>query len=150
MGVAWFKHSESILKDLIIALALALVFYVAGFSWIQHLRLAKGPWEVAFVSDASGQPAIVITQRALKISQTVRFADERIKANLQTDVQFREAVTSLPFGEMMLQDPLYLPGTATMRLFGHVVELLPRTLIIDDKEQAWGSGRDIVVHRRVG
>ena len=138
--------SEKLGKHLLVAAILAVAFYVCAFAFIQHLRVFKGPWDVAFVSDSTGQPSIVIAQRRLNILQTVRFAGARIdRTNLQAEVQFREAVTTLPFGEMLLQDPLYLPGTATMRLFGHVVELLPRTLIIDDKEYAWRSGKDVVV-----
>jgi hypothetical protein len=149
--VAWFRHSESIIKDLVIVLVLSVLFYVAGFAWIQHRRVAKGPWEVTFVSDSAGQPSILIAQRTLNISQKLEFPDVRIhRANLDVGVKFGEAVTNLPFGEMMFQDPLFLPGTATMRLFGHVVELLPRVLIIDDQEQAWGSGREIVIHGRTG
>jgi hypothetical protein len=149
--VAWFKHSENIVKDLAIALVLALVFYVAGFTWIQHWRVAKGPWDVTFASDARGRPSILILQRKLNISQRLEFPDERIDhPNLDVGVQFREAVTKLPFGEMMFQDPLFLPGTATMRLFGHVVELMPRVLTIDDKEHSWGAGKEIVIHHPTG
>jgi hypothetical protein len=46
----------------------------------------------------------------------------------------------LPFGELLYQDPTFLPGTVTMRLFGHVVELLPRVLTVDKKEYPWQSG----------
>jgi len=147
--VSWFKNSESLLKDLAVALVLSLLFYMAGFAWIEHRRVVKGPWEVEFVSDAAGQPSILITQRTLHISQRLRFADQRInRTNLDVAMQFRQTVTNLPFGEMMFQDALFLPGTATLRLFGHVVELLPRVLIIDDKEQAWGSAQDVVLPPR--
>ncbi len=149
--MAWFNHSESIAKDLLVALVLSLLFYAAGFSWIQHRRVVKGPWEVVFVTDAAGRPSVFITQRTLNISQKLQFPDERIgRANLQAGVRFTEAVTNLPFGEMVFQDPLFLPGTATMRLFGHVVELLPRVLIIDNKERAWRTGGDIVIRHGTG
>jgi hypothetical protein len=36
-----------------------------------------------------------------------------------------------------------LPGTVTLRLFGHEIELLPRVLIIDRKEHPWKAGDTI-------
>jgi hypothetical protein len=38
---------------------------------------------------------------------------------------------------------MYLPGTVTLELFGHEIELLPRVLIIDRKEHPWKSGTTI-------
>jgi hypothetical protein len=40
---------------------------------------------------------------------------------------------------MIFQDPTFLPGTVTMRLFGHQIELLPRVLTIDREEYPWHS-----------
>ena len=36
-----------------------------------------------------------------------------------------------------------MPGTVTMDLFGHEVELLPRTLIVNKKEVPWKSNTAI-------
>jgi hypothetical protein len=46
---------------------------------------------------------------------------------------------------LIFQDPTFLPGTVTIRLFGHVVEFLPRVLTIDKKEYPWQSGAVIEV-----
>lgn len=137
---------DSLLRHLTVAAALAAVFYIAAFAWIEHLRAAKGPWEMAFMTDGAGRPRLEISQRALNISERLSFPDApAARPNLAEVVRFREATTNLPFGEMLQQDALYLPGTVTMRLFGHRIEVLPRTLVVDQKEHPWKAGEEIVV-----
>jgi len=51
----------------------------------------------------------------------------------------------LPFGKCIFMDTTFLPGSVTFGLFGHTVELLPRTLIIDNQEQPWRSNLRIEV-----
>ena len=137
---------DGLLRHLAIAAALAVVFYCAAFSWIEHRRVAKGPWEIAFMSDGAGRPSVRISQAALKISERLSFPDDQVaRPNLAELVRFREATTNLPFGEVLLQDPLYLPGTITMQLFGHRIEVLPRTLVVDQQEHAWKAGEEIVL-----
>lgn len=98
------------------------------------------------MSDAAGRPSLRISQPALKISEGLSFPDDQVaRPNLAELVKFGEAATNLPFGEMLLQDPLYLPGTITMRLFGHLVEVLPRTLVVDQQEHAWKAGEEMVI-----
>ena len=143
------QGSDSLAKHLAIALAIAVVFYVAGFTWIEHRRVVKGPWQVTFLSDAAGQPAISIAQPMLNISEKLSFPGEQAgRANLYVAMQFRQPMTHLPFGEMIFQDALFLPGTVAMRLFGHQVELLPRTLVIDNVEHPWERGKELSVSRK--
>ena len=133
-------------KQVIGVFLAALFFYISAFSWIEHRRVAKGPWEMDFISDAAGRPSLRISQPALRLSAKLSFPDNQAgRSNLFETVRFSAAITNLPFGEMLFQDPLYLPGTVTMRLFGHQVEVIPRTLIIDHLERGWGSGAEIVV-----
>ena len=137
---------DGLLRHLAAAAVLAAVFYCAAFWWIEHRRVAKGPWEIVFRSDAAGRPSLRISQPALKISEGLSFPDDQVaRPNLAELVKFSEAATNLPFGEMLLQDPLYLPGTITMRLFGHLVEVLPRTLVVDQQEHAWKAGAELVI-----
>jgi len=139
---------DSLLRHLAVAAVLAAVFYCATFSWIEHRRVAKGPWEIAFISDGAGRPSLRITQRALEISESLSFPDDQVaRRNLTELVKFREAATNLPFGEMLMQDPLYLPGTITMRLFGHRIEVLPRTLVVDQQEHPWKAGEELVIRK---
>jgi hypothetical protein len=138
---------DGLFRHLALAAGLALVFYIAAFSWIEHRRAVKGPWEIAFISDAAGRPSLQISQPALQISETLSFPDDTVaRTNLAELIKFREATTNLPFGEMLLQDALYLPGTITLRLCGHQIEVLPRTLIVDKTEHPWQAGGEIVVH----
>jgi hypothetical protein len=43
------------------------------------------------------------------------------------------------FGRVLYEDLTILPGVVTFDLFGHEIELLPRTLIINKKEIPWKS-----------
>jgi len=134
-------RSDGLLKHLAICLVIALVFYVTVFGWIEHRRTAKGPWEAAFSADAAGTPALLISQTNLNISETIVFAGQTVHpAGFSRTIVFSDTPPELPFGELLYQDPTFLPGTVTMRLFGHVVELLPRVLTVDKKEYPWQSG----------
>jgi hypothetical protein len=53
-----------------------------------------------------------------------------------------------PFGSVKFLDTTVLPGTVTLDLFGHEVELLPRTLIVDKREHPWSSGQRIELPAR--
>jgi hypothetical protein len=139
-------RSDGAIKHFAIAFAIAVVLYIVSFSWIQHRRVFKGPWEITFATDVAGQPSLMISEPVLKISQTIAFPGQKIApANLARAQRFDEAVTNLPFGQMIFQDPTFLPGTVTMRLFGHDIELLPRVLIVDKKEIPWRAGQTVEV-----
>ena len=139
-------RSEGAIKHFAFAFAIAVVLYIVSFGWIQHRRVFKGPWEITFASDAAGHPSLAIAEPVLKISQNVAFPGQKIApTNLARVQRFDEAVTNLPFGEMIFQDPTFLPGTVTMRLFGHEIELLPRVLIVDKKEIPWRAGQTVEV-----
>jgi len=51
----------------------------------------------------------------------------------------------LPFGKCLFMDTTFLPGTLTMQVFGHEIELLPRVLILDHDEHSWRSEETIVL-----
>ena len=128
-----------------VSFALAVVIYVAGFWWIERQRVVKGPWVVEFVSDASARPSLEISQAKLGIAEELVFPDAKVdRPNLSERVRFSQPRTNLPFGEVLMQDALYLPGSVTMRVCGHQVEVLPRTLIVDKQERAWQRGRLVV------
>ncbi|HEX4120985.1 MAG TPA: hypothetical protein VH619_10240 [Verrucomicrobiae bacterium] len=137
-------RQEGILKHFGAALLIAVVFYVVGFAWIQHQREGNGPWQITFRTDASGTPAITIAQPKLKIIESVSFPRGHAGPNISRTVEFGQDPPDLPFGEMIYHDPTFLPGTVTLRLFGHEVELIPRTLSIDHKEYPWNS-KDLIV-----
>jgi hypothetical protein len=131
---------------LAVSFALAVVIYVAGFWGIERRRVVKGPWVVEFVSDAAARPSLRISQRKLGISEELDFPNAQVeRPNISERVFFDGTRTNLPFGEMLLQDALYLPGTVTMRVCGHQVEVLPRTLIVDNQERPWRAGEVVVI-----
>jgi hypothetical protein len=137
-------RNEGILKHLAIAFAIALVFYVAAFTWLEHRRVVKGPWLVTFRTDAAGTPSLCIAQPNLGITQSVSFpAQTSPPPNFSRTIRFVQGTTNLPFGDLVFQDPTFLPGTVTMRLFGHQIELLPRLLTIDHRQYPWKAGSQI-------
>jgi len=52
----------------------------------------------------------------------------------------------VPFGTCVFMDTTFLPGTVTLRLYGHEIELLPRVLVIDQQEHPWISDSTITLH----
>ena len=120
-------------------------FYVVTFGWIEHRRVVKGPWEIAFQSDAAGHPSLVVRQSTLGIAETIEFPAARVEPGLDQRLQFAEAVTNTPFGKVLFQDPTFLPGTLTFDFFGARVEFLPRVMAIDKSERAWERDGRIAV-----
>ena len=51
----------------------------------------------------------------------------------------------VPFGNCVFMDTTFLPGTVTLQLFGHEIELLPRVLVIDRQEHSWRPGNTIAL-----
>jgi hypothetical protein len=139
-------RSEGLLKHLAICAVIAAVFYFTAYGWIEHRRTFKGPWEAVFRADAAGVPAILISQPRLGISETLVFPGQTVQpANLSRAIAFGQTPPDLPFGELLYQDPTFLPGSVVMSLFGHQVTLLPRALTVDKKEYQWQSGAVVEV-----
>ncbi|MEW6156756.1 MAG: hypothetical protein AB1813_04950 [Verrucomicrobiota bacterium] len=136
---------RTIVKHLLVAFGLALLLYVISFSFIHHMRERHGPWQVTFLSDAQGQPSIRVDQPKLALREvTLSFVSERISTtNLNTTVFFAGPKTNVPFGEVIFFDTTFLPGTVTFDFFGHEIELLRRTLVVNKKEISWESGARI-------
>ena len=66
-----------------------------------------------------------------------------VSANSSRTIVFGPTPPALPFGELLYQDPTFLPGTVTLRLFGHQIEIFPRALTLDQKEYPWKPGEVI-------
>jgi hypothetical protein len=52
----------------------------------------------------------------------------------------------VPFGKCIFMDTTFLPGSITFQLYGHLVELLPRVLVIDHQERPWISDSVNALH----
>jgi hypothetical protein len=132
-------------KHFALAGILAMALYVVSYSSIEYLRQRKGGWQVMFSSDASGEPAVRVTQPALSLTDIqFRFPGEKISAsNLHQTIVFDHPITNVPFGRVVFIDTTFLPGTVTFDLFGHEVELLPRVLIVNKREVPWQSNQSL-------
>jgi len=135
-GLSW--------KSIALLFVAVLALYILGFFGLEHQRIRRGPWTLRFVSDTNTHPLIQITQPALRITNVeVRFPNTPGAPATNALVQFvagQEPPFPVPFGECVFMDPLFLPGTVTLQVFGHRIELLPKSLRIDGTNHEWQSG----------
>lgn len=135
-----------LLIQFILLFGLVLVGYVLVFGWIERRRVAKGPWEVTF-SAAAGRAQLIINQTNLNIRDVrISFPEVTAPSNTIEHIAFtkpRNPPYPVPFGECIFQDLLFLPGTVTLKLFGHEIQLIPRTLTINQVERPWQNGEMI-------
>lgn len=133
------RSKDSLPRHLLIAFVIAALGYGLFFFLDQHLRVRKGPWVVAFTTNESGFAQIIINQPKLGIENVrVTFLQEQM-TNPPEVLRFDHPMQPLPFGTNRFEDLTYLPGSEAFGFFGHVVELLPRTLYLNQKEYRWIS-----------
>lgn len=137
--------SSGILRQILLVFAAALVLYAASYSWIEHRRLRKGPWEITFAQSEAGHARMVVNQPALGITNVQIDLVGADAAALTTNLTLRFADArpvpfAVPLGQCVFQDTTFLPGTVVLQLFGHEVQLIPRVLTIDGTEHPWNSG----------
>ncbi len=137
--------SDGALRHFVLAFLLALVCYGVFYYIIEHRRTRKGPWEVTFTNSAAGAPTLVINQPKLAITNVqIAFADQPPPPPSSFGTllfnQARPVPYEVPFGKCVFLDTTFLPGTVTLQLYGHEIELLPRVLVIDHQEHPWLSG----------
>ena len=128
-----------------VVFGLSLLLYVIAFGWIEYRRHFKGPWQLNFATDSAGAPTLSVNQPALKIVD-VRFVFDGIKltnTNLPQLIRFDVSATNVPFGKVIYFDTTFLPGAVTLELFGHKLEFLPRTIVVDTNEVPWRNGQTI-------
>jgi hypothetical protein len=158
-------RSDRVVKHFALALVLALMGYAAFYQGIEYLRTRRGAWQVAFTANGAGTPVIVINQLRLGITNVqIAFPGESLPASKapsafaaehslsgdsqSTNANYLTSTTVLfaqpkavpydvPFGKCVFMDTTFLPGTVTLQLFGHEIELLPRVLMVDHEEHAW-------------
>jgi hypothetical protein len=143
--------SDGALKHFVLAFLLALVCYALFYYSIEHRRTRKGPWVVTFTNNLAGAPVLVVNQHRLAITNyQVTFANQPSPStNAMGTLLFSQPQPvpyPVPFGKCVFMDTTFLPGTVTFQLYGHEIELLPRTLIIDRQEHPWRSDNPITLH----
>jgi hypothetical protein len=128
-------------KSLGITFALAAGFYLAAYSCMRHRQTTRGPWEVAFATNNVGVPQILIQQPALGLSNiTIQFSGEALGAtNTTGTVRFAQPRQSTPFGRLVYDDLMFLPGIVTLDCFGHLVELAPPRLGLNGIGLDWSN-----------
>ena len=131
-------------KHFIIAGTLSLVAYLGFYQCDKQLRTRNGPWEVRFGVEA-GTPTVTVNEPHLKVANVkFQFPGESVTNVSDALIVFDSPIkTNIPFGRVVFLDTTYLPGTATMNFFGHEIELLPRTLVVNRKEVAWEGVKTI-------
>ena len=138
------KPSGATWKSVILTFVLAIVFYVAAWAWISRRQTGKGPWRVDFMTNSAGTPQLIIAQPALGFSNIViRFEGERLASSNGTgSVSFSQPRQGTPFGRVIYDDLMFQPGSVALDLFGHVVEMVPRSLVLNGKAVEWRSGSE--------
>ncbi len=122
-----------------------LAAYFLLFRWDGELRTSRGPWELEFSSHPDGSPRVRIDQASLGISNVV-LRVEGVRTGLEPrTVSFDGPGVRIPFGQVVFFDTTYLPGTLTLDLHGHLVELMGRCLVVNYREIAWEPGAEIVL-----
>ncbi len=139
------SDSRELLRHLSIAFACAVALYIVFWTVDSHLRTRRGPWEVAFERETNGEPSIVIAEPRLGIADVkLIFAGETLAPTNTTGiVRFDRPRPPLPFGKVIYDDLMYLPGAVTFDLFGHEIELLPTRLGVNRQSRPWKAGEVI-------
>ncbi len=143
--------SDGPLKHFILAFLLAVICYAFFYHNIEARRTRKGPWEVTFTTDAGGNAALLINQPKLAITNSqIIFSGQRVAPGFAPETvafsQPRPVPYPVPLGQCVFMDTTFLPGTVTLQLFHHEIELLPRVLVVDRQEHPWLSDSTITLH----
>ncbi|MEY2465517.1 MAG: hypothetical protein QOD03_38 [Verrucomicrobiota bacterium] len=141
--------SPELIKPLAISFVIALLLYLVFYNGIEHRRTRKGPWQVSFTNNASGAPAILINQPTLAITNVeIVFPAETAGTNSMASIDWaqpRPVPFEVPFGKCVFMDTTFLPGSLVFEIFGHEIQLIPRMLTIDKKEQPWRSNTTVPI-----
>lgn len=129
---------DNILKHAAVAFVLALAGYVFFFACDARLRTRRGPWVVEFRSSTNQQPLLIINHPRLNIRNVSILIEGESFTNTPGVKAFdNPADLSVPFGRVRFHDLTYLPGTITLDVYGHEIEMIPRALFVNTKEEPW-------------
>jgi hypothetical protein len=129
--------SDRFPRTLIVAAFVIGALYFAVFYGIEGCRQSSGPWRVTFTTNEAG-PVIEVAQPKLNRSAVLKFPGETVGAtNYPVTVEFDRPRKAAVFGRVIYEDLMQLPGVVTLDLFGHEVELMRRTLIVNRRTIPW-------------
>lgn len=120
----------------ILFLSIAAI-YLGSFYALEWKRKTNGPWVVTYSVTTNGSPSVTVRNAKLKIDQILVFTNANFAFPSPVTLDYALPSTNTPFGKIIYQDATFLPGILTYQLFGHEIELLPRTLAVDRKEVPW-------------
>jgi len=128
---------------------LTLFAYITLFGACQIQRRKAGAWALTFDQVSNGAPSLRIEHpRLLKNGPVTLFfpGEKPERTDLPITAVFTDPITNrMPFGPILFVDTSALPGTVTLNAFGHVVEMIPRTLFVDFNTVPWSPGTNLVV-----
>jgi len=140
VAVAFTRKPDGIGRHVLAAFVLSLLVYVGGFWGCTHWRLRRGPWELTFAAGETNGATVTVRQSALGIDEVrLVFPEAQVTNRLPLTIRVAtpDDAQGLPFGHVKFLDTTELPGTMTLELFGHEVELLPRVLLLDRVPHPW-------------
>lgn len=138
---------SELIRHVVVAMAIAVGGYILSWNLLEYVQTRRGPWEVTFTTVSNTIPVMRIRQPALGIRGVdIIFCEEEVEQLLEPKtVTFDRPRTRPEWGDWVFDDLLFLPGTVTLQMFGHQVEMMPRVLKIDRREFPWKSGESIVL-----
>lgn len=135
-----------------VALFFATLFlYITVYGGCMAYRRRGGPWAVTQDKLPDGTPVMKIEHHVILSGGpvTLTFPGESAPTrftNAPYQRIFSQPNTNIfPYGPVEFLDTTFLPGSVAMDVFGHVVEIVPRTLYLDGRELGWVPGTNIVV-----
>jgi hypothetical protein len=143
-------EAERTLKKFFGIFIATLFLYVTIYGGCEAYRVRNGAWHLTFDKQPDGTPVLRIEHPRLLTGGpvSIRFPGEnapRVTNGPITYVYSRPDTNSTPFGPMFFVDTTQLPGTVALGAFGHVVEMVPRTLFVDFKEVPWVAGTNLTL-----
>jgi hypothetical protein len=130
-------------KSVAVAFVVVAGLYFGTFAGIEHLRHRQGPWEAAFAVSPAGEPMVTIAQAHRGLAGVRLVVHGEHTTNTPGTVRFAKVQQPVPFGRVIYEDLTFLPGVVTFDLFGHEVELLPRSLIVNRHAVGWTNGMTV-------
>jgi hypothetical protein len=127
-------------KSIVLLFPVVLVAYLLVFYGLEHLRHRKGPWDAEFRVNAKGVPTVTVAQPDAGLKNVSLVYHGETTTNEPGRISFDRVKQPSPVGRVIYEDLTFFPGVVTLDLFGHEVELLPRTLIANKKGIPWKSG----------
>lgn len=135
-----------------IGLFLATLFlYITIYGGCMAVRRRGGPWRITQDKLSDGTPIVKIEHHRILSNGpvTLRFPSETAPARFTNHPLLRiytqPNTNALPYGPVLFLDTTFLPGNVTLDVFGHLVEIVPRTLYLDGRDVGWFPGTNMTL-----